>query len=397
MGVPVMAVAAAAGARGTGIEHHAMARARRRSAFGEGRRPESATQVQLPEFEGPLALLLSLIEARQLDILTVPLGALADAYLDALARLDEGRMGNVSSFVTIASQLILIKSRAMLPRRPDPADPTALPDEGPDPEAELRARLILYRAYRDAGTSLAAEAARRVGLFRREPAVARAAALAGARAHGCAEARSGPSRASARSACGDRAAARAAARGVARTITITERADTDPRRPARRTARRPPGPARPGVRDRVVIAVTFLAMLELMKRREIVVEQLEPWGPIVARSTTAGGTGGRRRLRPTRTRRSMRRWSRSRERRPGSWTANRGALPPIVDPKRPGRAADAPRHRADRGGSRGPPVRRRAAAGAARDRDASPAPTARPSTPASATSRSRCGTRASGW
>ena len=41
-----------------------------------------------------------------------------------------------------------------------------------------------------------------------------------------------------------------------------------------------------GVRDRVVIAVTFLAMLELMKRREIVVEQLEPWGPIVARATT---------------------------------------------------------------------------------------------------------------
>ena len=36
-----------------------------------------------------------------------------------------------------------------------------------------------------------------------------------------------------------------------------------------------------------VIAITFLAMLELMKRREIVVEQAEPWGPIVARATTA--------------------------------------------------------------------------------------------------------------
>jgi hypothetical protein len=42
-----------------------------------------------------------------------------------------------------------------------------------------------------------------------------------------------------------------------------------------------------GVRDRVVVAVTFLAMLELMKRREIVVEQAEPWGPIVARATSA--------------------------------------------------------------------------------------------------------------
>ena len=106
--------------------------------FGEGRRPESRTQVQMAEFDGPLGLLLSLIEARQLDVLTVPLGALAGAYLDALGRLEADRLGNVSSFVAIASQLILIKSRAMLPRRTDPTDPMALADEGTDPEAELR-------------------------------------------------------------------------------------------------------------------------------------------------------------------------------------------------------------------------------------------------------------------
>ncbi len=54
--------------------------------FGDGRRAESRTQVQMAEFDGPLGLLLSLIEARQLDVLTVPLGALAEAYLDALGR-----------------------------------------------------------------------------------------------------------------------------------------------------------------------------------------------------------------------------------------------------------------------------------------------------------------------
>ena len=86
-------------------------------AFGEGRRPEAATHVTLPAFDGPLALLLALIEARQLDVLTVPLGSLAGAYLEALAALEDDRMGNVSTFVAIASQLILIKSRAMLPRR----------------------------------------------------------------------------------------------------------------------------------------------------------------------------------------------------------------------------------------------------------------------------------------
>jgi chromatin segregation and condensation protein Rec8/ScpA/Scc1 (kleisin family) len=39
-----------------------------------------------------------------------------------------------------------------------------------------------------------------------------------------------------------------------------------------------------GVRDRVVVAVTFLAMLELVKRREVLVEQDAPWGPIIVRT-----------------------------------------------------------------------------------------------------------------
>ena len=127
-------------------------------AFGEGRRPEAATHVTLPAFDGPLALLLALIEARQLDVLTVPLGSLAGAYLEALAALEDDRMGNVSTFVAIASQLILIKSRAMLPRRVAEGA-VALADEGPDPEAELRARLILYRAFRDAGGAAAGRGA----------------------------------------------------------------------------------------------------------------------------------------------------------------------------------------------------------------------------------------------
>ena len=252
--------------------------------FGEGRRPESALQVQVAEFEGPLALLLSLIEARQLDVLTVPLGGLAEAYLDALATLDADRLGNVSSFVAVASQLILIKSRAMLPRRVV-LDPTALPDEGVDPEAELRARLLLYRAHRDAGLRLAEEALRRIGLFRREPGAAHAAAIAGARPG------DGPTLDPARLV---RALGRLAVIAppadlppevMARTITITERAAIirDALRDAPTVVLQD---LLAGVRDRVVIAITFLAMLELMKRREIVVEQAAPWGPIVARVTT---------------------------------------------------------------------------------------------------------------
>jgi segregation and condensation protein A len=252
--------------------------------IGEGRRPEAATQVQLEGFEGPLGLLLSLIEARQLDVLTVPLGALAGAYLEALAALDADRIGNVSAFVAVASQLILIKSRAMLPRQPVATSGDGA-DEAPDPEAELRARLLLYRAHRDAGQRLAAQALERVGLFRREPTAAHAAAVAGARPP------DGPPL--------DPALLPASLAGIVRiapplppppgvvprTITLRDRAAVirDAIRGAEFVVLQE---LLRGVRDRVVVAVTFLAMLELMKRREIVVEQAEPWGPIVARATT---------------------------------------------------------------------------------------------------------------
>jgi len=252
--------------------------------LGEGRRPEAATHVRLPAWEGPLGLLLALIEARQLDVLTVPLGALADAYLEALATVDGDRLGNVSSFVAVASQLILIKSRALLPRRVDPAA-QPMPEDEPDPEAELRARLILYRAYRDAGVRIQADALERVGLFHREPSAAHARAVADARPA------EGPP---ADVALLVRALGRLARvtpppalppEVVKRTITLTERADV-----LRRALRGAPvvvlQELLAGVRDRVVVAVTFLAMLELMKRREIVVEQSEPWGPIRARRTT---------------------------------------------------------------------------------------------------------------
>ena len=256
--------------------------------FGEGHRPEAATHVRLDTFDGPLALLLSLIEARQLDILTVPLGALAEAYLDALAGLTADRIGNVSAFIAVAGQLIVIKSRAMLPRRSEPV--VSDPEEAADPEAELRARLVLYRTYRDAGNVLQAAGLERVGMFRREPAVALAAGRAGAAV--------GPVRAMPPALLTSSLERLLRVvpppppppETIARTITITERAAII--RAALRGADRVVlQELLRGVCDRVVMVITFLAMLELMKRREIVVEQAQPWGPIVARLTTPDERG----------------------------------------------------------------------------------------------------------
>lgn len=109
-----------------------------------------AFEVQLPTFSGPLAVLLHLIESRQLDVLTVPLAELADAYVTHLAE-HPVEPAQLAEFVAVAAQLILIKSRSMLPGEvaPTGADAADEPDE-----EELRRRLIEYRALRDVARAL---------------------------------------------------------------------------------------------------------------------------------------------------------------------------------------------------------------------------------------------------
>lgn len=256
--------------------------------FAEAARPETAIQVELGEFEGPLGLLLALVEARRLDVLTVPLGALAEAYLDALAALPGDRLGHVSAFVAVAGQLILIKSRALLPQ---PEAPGSGPDEeaeGPDPEEVLRTRLLLYRAFRDAAAWLGARAGLGERAFRRDAPVASTSRLVE---------RLRPERTE------DPRCLVEALAGLARlapppppppeivprTITLADRARII--RAALRTADEVVlQDLLAGTRDRVVVAVTFLALLELVKGREVVAEQSEPWGPIRIRRR-AGALG----------------------------------------------------------------------------------------------------------
>lgn len=248
-------------------------------SFVGSRRPEAATIVRLEAFDGPLALLLALIEQRQLDVLTVPLAALAGAYLEALAGLDGPRLPHLSAFVAVAAQLIVIKSRALLPRR---AAEDALVDDGPDPEEELRRRLIVYRAYRDAGARMR-DRSPAWRLFRREPGTALASGLAGARPHP--EAPLDPGLLSAALLhIADLAPPPALPQEIVRrSVSLAERAATI--RDALRGASVVVLQDLLGeVRDRVLVAVTFLAMLELVKRREIVAEQDVPWGPIRCRA-----------------------------------------------------------------------------------------------------------------
>jgi segregation and condensation protein A len=249
-------------------------------SFARATHPDRAAHIRLETFDGPLGLLLGLIEQRELDILEVPLGDLAGAYLEALASLDEGQMSHISAFVTVASQLILIKSRAILPRKPLVAVSV---DEGPDPEAALRERLILYRLFRDAGRDLRGRLESGWQVFGREPAAALASARAGSRPD------EGPPL--------DprllREALEAALRlvpppppppqVVPRLVTLEERAAVI-RAALRDSSVIVLQDLLEDLTDRVVVAITFLAMLELVKGREVLIEQARPFGPIVCRS-----------------------------------------------------------------------------------------------------------------
>lgn len=107
---------------------------------------------QLPVFEGPLDLLLKLIEREELDITEVALAQVADQYLAHVRGLEAPEPGALSSFLVMAARLLLIKSRALLPRPPAAPGPGDPPDEA----AELARQLREYQRYKQAATLLRA-------------------------------------------------------------------------------------------------------------------------------------------------------------------------------------------------------------------------------------------------
>ena len=106
--------------------------------------------LQLPVFEGPLELLLHLIEREELDITEVSLVAVTEQYLGHLSRRDHIDLGAIAAFISVGARLLLLKSRALLPRDEEEAVDE---DEERDPEALLEA-LREYRRYRAAAEHL---------------------------------------------------------------------------------------------------------------------------------------------------------------------------------------------------------------------------------------------------
>jgi len=104
--------------------------------------------VDLPVYQGPLDLLLQLIEREELDITKVALAQVTDQYLAYVREMEQHDLANIADFVIIAARLLLIKSEALLPRPPQRA-----PGEE-DPGEELARQLILYKKYKEIGEIL---------------------------------------------------------------------------------------------------------------------------------------------------------------------------------------------------------------------------------------------------
>ncbi len=112
---------------------------------------ESIYTIHLPDFEGPLDLLLHLIESEELDITRLSLAQVTDQYMQYLSTMQRADVEQMAEFLVVAAKLLLIKSRMLLPQEPVPGE-AASEDEGD----ELTRQLLEYRQYKRVALALKA-------------------------------------------------------------------------------------------------------------------------------------------------------------------------------------------------------------------------------------------------
>jgi segregation and condensation protein A len=105
--------------------------------------------VKLEVYEGPLDLLLDLIRKQQINIYDIPIARITQQYLDYLRLLEEMNIDVAGEFIFMAATLIYIKSRMLLP-----PDPNAPPEEEEDPRADLVHRLLEHEQFKNAAQML---------------------------------------------------------------------------------------------------------------------------------------------------------------------------------------------------------------------------------------------------
>ncbi len=112
---------------------------------------DETIRVSLDLFEGPLDLLLHLIQEQHIEIAAIPIASITAQYLEAVEIMQEMNLDIAGEYLVMAASLILIKSRWLLPPSGDSADEM---ENGQDPREELIERLKHYQLFREAGQFL---------------------------------------------------------------------------------------------------------------------------------------------------------------------------------------------------------------------------------------------------
>ncbi len=125
--------------------------------LGEVMAPRDAFRIALPNFEGPLDLLLHLIREHKVDILDIPIALITEKYLGHLERMREIDLDIAGEFLVMASTLLHLKSRMLLPREERAPGPEGLEtaQDALDPRAELVRRLLECQKYKYSAEQLA--------------------------------------------------------------------------------------------------------------------------------------------------------------------------------------------------------------------------------------------------
>jgi segregation and condensation protein A len=106
-----------------------------------------------PPFEGPLDLILHLVKQHEVDLFDIPIARITESYLATLEAMRELDIDVAGEFLHVAAQLVLMKSKLLLPRT-EVAEDAADEDQGVDPRVELVRRLLEYQKYKAAGEEL---------------------------------------------------------------------------------------------------------------------------------------------------------------------------------------------------------------------------------------------------
>ena len=108
--------------------------------------------VRLESFEGPMELLMHLIDKNKIDIYDIPIAELTEQYIDYLDQFREFNLEIASEFLLMAATLLQIKSRMMLPKPPKSKEVEETEDI--DPRQELIDRILEYRKYKEVSAVL---------------------------------------------------------------------------------------------------------------------------------------------------------------------------------------------------------------------------------------------------